>query len=106
MPSPSDPRRDLFGAAAKYLLESAPMPSAPAPVVAPRLTLAALEQIPMSRSRDRILQNLESAFDEVYQKAKGEGDPAKLESLQFAYMRDQLYFEILLDIRDSLERRG
>lgn len=60
----------------------------------------------MSRSRDRILQNLESAFDEVYQKAKGEGDPAKLESLQFAYMRDQLYFEILLDIRDSLERRG
>jgi hypothetical protein len=106
MPSPVDPRRDLFGAAAKYLLESAPAPVPPAPVVAPRLTLAALEQIPMSRSRARILENLESAFDEVYQKAKVENDPLKLESLQFAYTRDQLYFEILLDIRDALERRG
>ncbi|MEY3701127.1 MAG: hypothetical protein RI891_419, partial [Gemmatimonadota bacterium] len=56
MPSPVDPRRDLFGAAAKYLLESAPAPVPPAPVVAPRLTLAALEQIPMSRSRARILE--------------------------------------------------
>ncbi len=106
MKLPSDPRRDLFGAAAKYLLEAAPTPVPPAPVVAPRLTFDALEQIPMSRSRDRILQNLESAFDEVYQKAKVENDPMKLESLQFAYARDQLYFEILLDIRDALERRG
>lgn len=106
MKLPSDPRRDLFGAAAKYLLEAAPTPVPPAPVVAPRLTFDALEQIPMSRSRDRILQNLESAFDEVYQKAKIENDPMKLESLQFAYARDQLYFEILLDIRDALERRG
>jgi hypothetical protein len=27
-------------------------------------------------------------------------------SLDFAYRREQLYFEILLDVRDAIQRRG
>jgi hypothetical protein len=27
-------------------------------------------------------------------------------TLDFAYRREQLYFEILLDIREAMERRG
>jgi hypothetical protein len=27
-------------------------------------------------------------------------------ALDFAYRREQLYFEILLDIREAMERRG
>jgi hypothetical protein len=27
-------------------------------------------------------------------------------TLDFAYRREQLYFEILLDVRDAVERRG
>ena len=32
-------------------------------------------------------------------------DAAQMATLDFAYRREQLYFEILLDVRDALERR-
>ncbi|HLA89966.1 MAG TPA: hypothetical protein VJL28_06020 [Gemmatimonadaceae bacterium] len=60
----------------------------------------------MSRSRDRILANLEEMYREAFDRAKATGDEAQLASLDFAFRREQLYFEILLDVRDALERRG
>lgn len=60
----------------------------------------------MSRSRDRILANLEEMYTEAFKRAKEAEDPAQMASLDFAYRREQLYFEILLDVRDAVERRG
>ncbi len=100
----SDARRELLGAAKKYLLDSPKAPG-PAPIVPPRLTLAALKEIPMSRSRDRILANLEEMYSEAFKRAKESEDDAQMVSLDFAYRREQLYFEILLDVRDAIERK-
>ena len=100
----SDGRRALLGAAKKYLLETPKAPPS-APVVPPRLTPAALKEIPMSRSRDRILANLEEMYSEAFKRAKEADDEAQMASLDFAYRREQLYFEILLDVRDAMERR-
>ncbi len=71
----------------------------------PRLTLRALEKIRMSRSRERILANLDEMYREAFERAKASGDDAQMATLDFAYRREQLYFEILLDVRDALERR-
>lgn len=59
----------------------------------------------MSRSRDRILTNLEEMYSEAFARAKEAGDDAQMASLDFAYRREQLYFEILLDVRDAVEKR-
>ncbi len=71
----------------------------------PRLTHTALEALRMSRSRDRILTNLEEMYTEAFARAKESGDDAQMASLDFAYRREQLYFEILLDVRDAIEKR-
>ncbi len=73
--------------------------------VPPRLTFKALEALRMSRSRERILNNLEEMYREAFERAKESGDPAQMASLDFAYRREQLYFEILLDVRDAMEKR-
>ena len=52
------------------------------------------------RSRERILENLESIYREGYDRANTEGQQARMADLENAYMRDQLMLEILLDIRD------
>ncbi len=52
------------------------------------------------RSRDRILENLESIYRESYERASAEGAANRMTELESAYMRDQLMLEILLDIRD------
>ncbi len=59
----------------------------------------------MSRSRERILTNLEEMYREAFDRAKLSEDPSAMTSLDFAYRREQLYFEILLDVRDAMERR-
>ncbi|HEU5478665.1 MAG TPA: hypothetical protein VFU90_02480 [Candidatus Tumulicola sp.] len=59
----------------------------------------------MSRSRDRILSNLDEMYREAFERAKSTQDQAQMSTLDFAYRREQLYFEILLDIRDAMERR-
>ncbi len=51
------------------------------------------------RTRDRILQNLENLYRESYDRAKDEGLTNRMAELDNAYMRDQLLFEVLLDIR-------
>lgn len=71
----------------------------------PRLTLQALEKISMSRSRERILSNLDDMYREAFDRARAAGDDQQMATLDFAYRREQLYFEILLDVRDALERR-
>lgn len=73
--------------------------------VPPRLTPKALEGLRMSRSRERILTNLEEMYREAFERAKESGDPANMTQLDFAYRREQLYFEILLDVRDAIEKR-
>jgi hypothetical protein len=52
------------------------------------------------RTRDRILENLESIYRESYERSKAEGLASRMAELDNAYMRDQLMLEILLDIRD------
>ena len=71
----------------------------------PRLTPQALLGSRMSRSRDRILANLDDMYREAFERAKASDDAGQMAALDFAYRREQLYFEILLDIRDGMERR-
>ena len=72
----------------------------------PRLTPPALEKTRMSRSRERILANLDEMYREAFERAKASGDDSQMATLDFAYRREQLYFEILLDVRDAVEKRG
>jgi len=107
MPDAINPRRLMLGAAKKLFLDDrAPQAMPPAAFEPPRLTPDALEKTRMSRSRDRILANLEEMYREAFERAKATGDDAQQASLDFAYRREQLYFEILLDVRDAVERRG
>ncbi len=114
---PFDSKRALLGAA-KKLLDSDE--AAPAPHDAPpRLTPAALGHTApdpqatghhaptrMSRPRDKILENLDEMYREAFERARAAGDAGQMASLDFAYRREQLYFEILLDVRDAMERRA
>ena len=59
----------------------------------------------MSRSRERILANLDEMYREAFERAKATGDDGQMATLDFAYRREQLYFEILLDVRDAIEKR-
>lgn len=58
----------------------------------------------MPRSRDRIMDNLDTMYREAFERAKASGDESQLAALDFAYRREQLYFEILLDIREAVQR--
>jgi len=44
-------------------------------------------------------------YSEAFDRAKESGEKNQMSALDFAYRREQLYFEILLDVRDALERR-
>ena len=96
-----------MGAAKKYLLDAIDRPD-DRPAVRdepPRLTPRAIERTRMSRSRERILTNLDEMYKDAFDRAKAAEDAGQMQSLDFAYRREQLYFEILLDIRDAMERR-
>jgi len=110
MPGPYNPRRLALGAARKFIFEGKD----------PETMLERISGIDrhgnilpssitpedlMSRPRDRILQNLDEMYSEAFERAKQSGDESKMATLDFAYRREQLYFEILLDVRDALERR-
>ena len=71
----------------------------------PRLTSQALQKDSMSRTRERILANLDDMYREAFERAKASGDESQMATLDFAYRREQLYFEILLDVRDAIERK-
>jgi hypothetical protein len=105
--NPLSPRRFILDTARKLFdpEEAAADPSD----VPPRLTanaLGSLTSLRMSRSRDKILENLDEMYREAFDRARATGDGTQMASLDFAYRREQLYFEILLDVRDSIERRA
>jgi hypothetical protein len=107
MDNPLPSRRKMMDAARRYLLQGLDRDDREPPDDAPpRLTLNALEKIRMSRSRERILGNLDEMYREAFDRAKATGDQSQMAALDFAYRREQLYFEILLDIREAMERRG
>ena len=96
----------MMGAARRYLLDALQKKPAAGPVdELPRLTARAIERSRMPRTRERILANLDEMYSEAFERAKATGDEAQMASLDFAYRREQLYFEILLDVRDAIERR-
>ncbi|MBA2707703.1 MAG: hypothetical protein H0U59_07870 [Gemmatimonadaceae bacterium] len=111
MPIPYNPRRLALGAARKFIFDGRDPETIlerisgidrhgnilPADPSNPENT--------MSRPRERILQNLDEMYTEAFERAKESGDKSQMTSLDFAYRREQLYFEILLDVRDALERR-
>lgn len=93
----------MLGAAKRFLLET--VDDRPRRAIRddpPRLTPRALETLRMPRSRERILTNLDEMYSEAFERAKTSGDEAQMAALDFAYRREQLYFEILLDIRDGI----
>jgi hypothetical protein len=97
----------LMDRAGKYLLDQLDPDKQPARASdePPRLTPQALEKTRMSRSRERILANLDEMYREAFERAKATGDDSQMATLDFAYRREQLYFEILLDVRDAIEKR-
>ncbi|MBA3342783.1 MAG: hypothetical protein H0T48_13230 [Gemmatimonadaceae bacterium] len=111
VPIPFNPRRLALGAARKFIFEGRDPET-----ILERISgidregnilptrLPTTEKL-MSRSRERILQNLDEMYTEAFERAKESGDQSQMASLDFAYRREQLYFEILLDVRDALERR-
>jgi hypothetical protein len=100
------PRRLFMGAAKRYLIGAIERNREEEPAEEPpRLTPRALEKSRMPRTRDRILANLDEMYREAFERAKATGDDSQMATLDFAYRREQLYFEILLDIRDAMERR-
>jgi len=54
------------------------------------------------RSRERILENLESIYREAYQRAGESQDGDRQAQLDWSYQREQLVLEVLMDIRDAL----
>ncbi len=108
-PSPFNPRRLAFGAAKKLIFENEDPATALERIagftsIDNRGTLSP-ESKYMSRTRATILNNLDEMYREAFERAKASGDQAQMAALDFAYRREQLYFEILLDVRDALERR-
>ena len=105
----SPPRRQLFDLAKRFLVENIDVDplGLNADNSPPRLTLEALTKILplMSRTREKILNNLDEMYREAFERAKATGDATQMATLDFAYRREQLYFEILLDVRDAVERR-
>jgi hypothetical protein len=110
MTGPYNPRRLALGAAKKFIFEGRDPDT-----ILERLSgidrhgnilpgTPTIEEL-MSRSRDRILQNLDEMYSEAFERAKAADDKSQMASLDFAYRREQLYFEVLLDVRDAMERR-
>jgi hypothetical protein len=52
-----------------------------------------------------MLENLDEMYREAFERAKQTEDASQMATLDFAYRREQLYFEILLDVRDAIEKR-
>ncbi len=106
MPDSLNPRRVAFGAARKLLLDDRDPEQLLQQIAGLSSTPNTKDQRPnMSRSRREILSNLDEMYREAFERAKGKGDEAQLASLDFAYRREQLYFEILLDVREAIEKR-
>jgi hypothetical protein len=109
MPTPFNPRRLVLGAAKKLIFENEDPETALERIAGLRSIdnrgTPSPENESMSRTRATILNNLDEMYREAFERAKASGDQAQMATLDFAYRREQLYFEILLDVRDAIERR-
>lgn len=107
MTPPFNPRRLALGAAKKLIFENEDPETALERIAGLTSDSRSLspESNSMSRSRSTILNNLDEMYREAFERAKATGDQSQMATLDFAYRREQLYFEILLDVRDALERR-
>ncbi len=54
------------------------------------------------RDRDKILGNLEALYRDGFGRAEAAGEEEAMVELDFAFQRDQLIMEALLDVRDLL----
>lgn len=54
------------------------------------------------RQRERVLQSLEGVYRDAFEGARERGDRTEMARLDLEYQRDQLHFELLLDIRELL----
>lgn len=107
-PTPFNPRRLALGAAKKLIFENEDPETALERIAGLTPLDDRASQGPessMSRTRTMILNNLDEMYREAFERARATGDQAQMATLDFAYRREQLYFEILLDVRDALERR-
>jgi len=105
-----NPRRLAFGAAKKFIFDNEDPEAALERIASMQPAarnegVAGQENNPMSRARTTILDNLDEMYREAFERARKSGDEAQMATLDFAYRREQLYLEILLDVRDALERR-
>lgn len=109
MTPPFNPRRLALGAARKLIFENEDPETALERIAGLKSddNSGALgpESTSMSRTRTTILNDLDEMYREAFERAKTTGDQTQMATLDFAYRREQLYFEILLDVRDALERR-
>jgi hypothetical protein len=107
--TPFNPRRLALGAAKKLIFDNEDPERALERLAGLKSTdnrgLAGPESNSMSRTRTTILNNLDEMYREAFERARASGDQTQMATLDFAYRREQLYFEILLDVRDALERR-
>jgi len=53
------------------------------------------------RDRSRILSNLETLYRAAFEDAESGDNAERMSKLDFDFQRDQLMFEILLDIRQA-----
>ncbi|MBA3645964.1 MAG: hypothetical protein H0W63_07265 [Gemmatimonadaceae bacterium] len=106
MLEPLNPRRVAFGAAKKLIFNDRDPEQMLQELAGLRPSSNPTEpRQDMSRPRKDILTNIDEMYREAFERAKATGDEAQLVSLDFAYRREQLYFEILLDVREALERK-
>lgn len=56
------------------------------------------------RSRERVLQSLESVYREAFAAAQEREDRTEMSRLDLDYQRDQLHLEVLMDIRELLAK--
>ena len=54
------------------------------------------------RDRSRILASLEGLYREAFDGAERRGDEQAMSELDFDFRRDQIWLEVLLDLRDAL----
>jgi hypothetical protein len=108
-PNPFNPRRLALGAAKKLIFNDEDPETALERIArlesSDNRVSAGAESNSMSRPRTTILNNLDEMYREAFERARVSGDQTQMATLDFAYRREQLYFEILLDVRDALERR-
>ena len=108
-PNPFNPRRLALGAAKKLIFNDEDPETALERIArlesSDNRVSAGAENNSMSRPRTTILNNLDEMYREAFERARVSGDQTQMATLDFAYRREQLYFEILLDVRDALERR-